>query len=247
MNRAREQLLRACLKGDLALATMCVSGGVDLHERSVDWNGLAPLHVASQFGWPELVRLLLGHGADVMQRTRDEELMEWAEIAEAEDTALHLAALEGHAEVCRALIEHGAEIDAVNRHGSTPMSNAIEANSVEIVTLLLRAGATLNPQIDAGVPPLHKAAIDGHLRVVRALLSGGAKPDAPDHIGRTALHYAVEHENALVCCELVASGASIDAAARDGVSPMLLASAAGSEWFARLVVPLAKRKQPDPG
>jgi uncharacterized protein len=81
---------------------------------------------------PELVRLLLKHGAKV--NAADEE----------GNTPLILAARGADAEVLQVLIDNGALINAQNKEGQTALMNAANEDDLETVKILILAGADVN-------------------------------------------------------------------------------------------------------
>jgi ankyrin repeat protein len=58
-----EQLYEATRDGDIKKVKSLIADGVDVNSR--DWNGGTPLHLAVSHGGPDLVELLLDHGADI--------------------------------------------------------------------------------------------------------------------------------------------------------------------------------------
>lgn len=62
-------------------------------------------------------------------------------------TALHLAACEGHLEVCKYLVSHDADVNAIDRLGGTPLLDAQEHGSSEVVEFLKSVGATVPQEI----------------------------------------------------------------------------------------------------
>jgi len=87
---------------------------------------------ASAEAGPELVRLLVGAGADVN-----------ANGGVTKATPLHMAARRGHLAVARSLIECGAFIQAVDSKGVTPLQRARNCRRMEVGALLVekqRAG-----------------------------------------------------------------------------------------------------------
>jgi hypothetical protein len=89
------------------------------------------------------------------------------------DTPLHVAAQANLVDVILKLLELGADVNAVDRHKTTPLTRAADRGNVEAVTTLLANGANPNP---VGLAlPLHLAAFRRHTEVTRILLEAGAR------------------------------------------------------------------------
>lgn len=93
-----------------------------------------PLYCASRWGWTDVVKVLLDHGADVNL------------IGGSMGTALQAAALGGRLEIVQLLLSHGAK-DSINQavgsHG-TALSAAASNGQDLVVRELLAAGACVN-------------------------------------------------------------------------------------------------------
>ena len=153
---------------------------------------------------PDVVRLLIEHGADVRAATRHG------------FTALHFAAREGDLESARLFLAAGVDVnvrskpdptlkgrgpafDAMRSAGSTPLLAATVRGQVAVARFLLEQGADPNIE-DAGFTPLHWAATtwegdlsnpvfgftdpmsgiadrQAKLELVKALLARGANPN----------------------------------------------------------------------
>jgi truncated hemoglobin YjbI len=81
---------------------------------------------------PEIVRMLVGAGADANAR---------GGVTKA--TALHMAARRGHLEIARALLDCGAEMEAKDRSGDTPLQRSINCRRANVSQLLVERGATV--------------------------------------------------------------------------------------------------------
>lgn len=82
--------------------------------------GLTALHIAAEYGYSELIQLLIEFGADI----------------EATDTQfllrpLHLAAEFGHVESVELLLRAGADIVACDMHGCTPLHSSLLTKVLE--------------------------------------------------------------------------------------------------------------------
>ena len=71
---------------------------------------MAPIHLATANGHPEVIQTLLEHGVDIHSTDKDGR------------TALHLASSSGKVEVARLLLEHGADANLADNDGCTPLS-----------------------------------------------------------------------------------------------------------------------------
>ena len=98
------------------------------------------------------------------------------------------------------------DFNAVNRHGKTPLFDAIETGSFTRVKDLLDKGAsvhirtapqspwsrmTVNVPYPEGSTPLHAACLAGDPTIVKMLLKRGADPNALNVIGYKPLDYAI--------------------------------------------------------
>jgi uncharacterized protein len=122
--------LEASIRGaDLSGATDLLRSGADPNRR--DAEGLTPLMIASGYGQPQMVELLLTAGADVL-----------AIDPRAGVTALHKAALSGNPDVIGLLLDHGAFIDQQSPIlGHTALMDAVVYKHVQAVSILLNRGA----------------------------------------------------------------------------------------------------------
>ncbi len=172
-----------------------------------DLEAMTPLHVASRFGHPAVVRLLIDNGADPQLTTHKN----W--------TALHHASRRGNPEVVRILLDH-VDANVVTQRGATPLFLACQVGSTETVTLLLARAADVHIAPDTEATPLYSAASKGHLRIVEILLEHGAQVDARKRGGWTPLHAAALGGHPDVMKLLAGHGAGINTQAAKGATPL---------------------------
>ncbi|MBI3897503.1 MAG: ankyrin repeat domain-containing protein [Gammaproteobacteria bacterium] len=94
----------------------------DVNQRGIFGN--TPLKVATVWGDPQAVRVLIEAGADVNAKVEDGY------------TPLHHAIAQGHSAVARLLIDNGARADMSNNDGQTPLDFAYKYGQREIAELL---------------------------------------------------------------------------------------------------------------
>ena len=187
--------------------------GPDVNAENDD--GMTPLRFAFFRGSPEVVELLLDHGADA--RAGQESLClilgnEDAIARKAEllfdrgadvnftcpngQTPFTWAVFVGkNVPLVQTMILYGADVNARDEKGNAALgwalvgSNDAAANREEIVRLLLQYGADPNTDSSEGTlqgdSPLHIAVIFADVGAVQALLDHGANPDAKDSDGET--------------------------------------------------------------
>ncbi|CAJ1068051.1 ankyrin repeat and SOCS box protein 6 [Xyrichtys novacula] len=150
-----------------------------------------PLHIAVLQNRPDMVRLLVGHGANVEKRDRIHA-----------SSPLDLASEESERLPClRALLDLGADVNARDKHGKTPLLHAFESSdgitvhNTENIQLLLERGADVHVSNEDGETVqsilvfLTKEALDSSvenaaeignfsLRVTRLLLAHGVDPSS---------------------------------------------------------------------
>lgn len=116
-----------------------------------------PLLIAAKHGHIEIVKMLLGMGADEEQ------------IA-CGMSPLSVAAMNGHLDVVKALLANGAEVDKITP-GGTALLEAALFGRLDVVKFLLSRGADATMvSLGAVLSPLYAAAKGGHVEVVKILL-----------------------------------------------------------------------------
>ncbi|KAL9584822.1 MAG: hypothetical protein Q9212_001889 [Teloschistes hypoglaucus] len=142
----------------------------------MNYDGYTPIHLASQKGHLEAVRLFLDHG--VPPDIRDK----------AGDTPLHLASFRGSMETVGLLLQRGANIMAQNHAGETALHTCLRyLPDEDVVSLLLKRGHKIDVSNARGQTPLHTAARRGHSSIVKVLIDHGADTTLETHDGRTPL------------------------------------------------------------
>jgi ankyrin repeat protein len=150
------------LRTDAALASARLFGndggsGTPLHLVS-DWPGYFP-------NGPEIVRLLIGAGADPNALTSGRD-----SPGPGDETPLHYAASSDDVDVAEALIEGGADLETPDGSIGTPLDNAVGYGCWHVARLLVARGARVDKA-------WHAAAL-GLLDRLAALL--GSDPPAED-------------------------------------------------------------------
>ena len=94
-----------------------------------------PLHTASEYGYPDVARLLLEHGTEINARDKHSSTPLHLVIQNQDDKAGRCSALkEGRSEVVRLLIEHGADVRVEDNKGKTPFQVALGSDMVKLLS-----------------------------------------------------------------------------------------------------------------
>ena len=148
--------------------------------RADRWGGV-PLHEAARGNHPELVRDLIGWGADPRAAYRDGR------------SAIWFATYYGRTEAALALLDAGLDVnEAVS--GSTLLSLAAGENHPDLVRALLARGADPNLRNPGGLSPMMVASSRGYPRIVRILVEAGADPEVRA-VGRSEGKRAIDLAN----------------------------------------------------
>jgi|GEM_PF-2749609 len=131
------ELLKAIKANDIKGVEALVKDKKQLNLLLSDENGnkRTPLMDASEFGYSDIVRLLIRYGADPNIAPNDG------------PSALLLASNRGHLVVVELLVENGANINATNNWGATPLINAASNGHTDVVKFLLQHGANPNAKL----------------------------------------------------------------------------------------------------
>ncbi|RSL79332.1 hypothetical protein CEP52_017536, partial [Fusarium oligoseptatum] len=177
--------------------------------------GRSALGIACVNGHAEVVKLLLGKGADIS--VADNNGM----------TPLTAASTFGHTEVVKEILKDVADISVASNDGSTPLNAASNHGHIEVVKELLKQRADVSLANNYGWIPLYAASNSGHSEVVRLLLKEGANISVANNNGWTPLYAASNGGHSEVVRLLLEKGANISVANNDGWMPLLVASYSG--------------------
>ena len=86
----------------------------------------------------------------------------------------------------------GSNPNLLDGIGRSPLSNAIYANSLEIVTLLIENGAMVDALDGNGFSPFHNAVESNKIKIIRNFLQNGADFKAKNVDGDVALELALK-------------------------------------------------------
>lgn len=176
---ASAKLAEAAQSGNMQWIEELLAIGASVEFKSKHHENGTALHVASQYGHPEAIQILLQHGARIDQRNS------------RGDSAVHVAAVNGHLRVMRMFTRFTENIcDMRTSSGETPLHRAAAADEVSIVNYLLEHRADINARTNHGTTPLHVST----LRTGRLLLEAGAQIYLEDKDNKNVLHYALQRD-----------------------------------------------------
>ncbi len=151
-------------------------------EESETFCEVTPLAVAAAHNHPDVVELLLKHGADP-------DLVD----SLGRTTLLH-AVLRDARKCSRLLVAAGANVNAPSSVGMSPLHVCpLASRSTEVMRMLLKAGANPRGQDACGETPLHIVALIGSAEQAELLLQAGADPTAKDAEGKQPLWRCVSN------------------------------------------------------
>jgi ankyrin repeat protein len=156
-----DNFLERVTAGDLESVKLFVDAGMDVNSKNVDQS--SGLILAAQFGFPEIVGLLLDHDADPNARNQH-------------GTTAIFAAVESR-DLC--FFNMGLATD------TSPECNQTQFDFYEVVQKLLDADADPNIKDNGGASALFFAAHDPE--IAELLLNNGADPNLTNSQGQTVL------------------------------------------------------------
>ncbi|KAL3095847.1 hypothetical protein niasHS_005606 [Heterodera schachtii] len=157
-------LLIATVGNKPEVAAVLLEKGADPHQMSLrkingDYKYYGtPLWVAASYGFLEVCRVLLEHGANV-----DLGL-------EVGMTPLMIACDAGHIGIVTLLVENGASIEQTNSNGNTALMFASLAGHADVVRFLLDKGARTDTKNNSGKSAIDLAALSEKTDIVHILL-----------------------------------------------------------------------------
>eukprot|EP01103_Thecamoeba_quadrilineata_P018801 TRINITY_DN7376_c0_g1_i1.p1 TRINITY_DN7376_c0_g1~~TRINITY_DN7376_c0_g1_i1.p1 ORF type:complete len:526 (-),score=118.10 TRINITY_DN7376_c0_g1_i1:205-1782(-) len=151
--------------------------------QAVDLKGRTALHLASQRGHLECIKILIAAGLDV--NVEDSYRM----------SPLHYAAHEGHKKAIELLIEKGAAVDYLDMNRATPLFKAACRGHLPCVKLLIERGAMINREDKYGNNAMLAAAMQNQFEVGGFLRKRGLSGSSHNKDGDTLLWAATLHGN----------------------------------------------------
>ena len=138
-----------------------------------------PLHVATERGNIEIVKLLIEHDADVNAQDSNG----WS--------PLYIACYNAYEHIVGALIEHGANARIECILGNTPLHAASRNSNINIVQSLLHCGVDISSCNVDGWTSLHRAVASRKIEIVKLLLDNGIDTEMITNSGKTAYELAL--------------------------------------------------------
>lgn len=219
-------LLAAAWDDDVEEARRLVRQGADVNAK--DETQQSAYLVATSEGHLDLLELTLASGAEVDDKDS------W------DGTGLIRAAERGHHLVVGRLLRAGIDRDHVNRIGYQAVHEAVwfgsdERDELTTLQVLVAGGVQLGrPSVSERLTPLEMARERGYARLARVLVAAAShRPsDDPD----AALLAAAREGDADALALALRDGARLEAPDEEGRTALQLASAAGHEEAARVLV-----------
>ena len=202
-------------KRSVEMTRESIKKGADINCSSSK-SGYTPLHMAVVNNFPEIVKELLSHNADVNHATLQGE------------TPLHTAVIKNFPEIVKELLSNNADVNRVTSEGYTPLSIAALYGYIDIAQSLMKSNK-IDTDNDANIliQTLHLAAMSGHVEVIKYLIQNGVSVDAKDYYGATALHYSAEGGHLEAVKVLISNEADINIKTNDDQTPLHYASLFG--------------------
>jgi ankyrin repeat protein len=245
-------LLGAASRGDTTAVKGLLARGADPNARN--FLKITPLMTGAMLGDLEMVRALLGAGAELEATSLYGTALTFAAQSGNEPviryllrkkasvnahrpdgiTVLMLAARADRAAVVRELLARQAPVNARDNNGATALIHAVRAGSIAATRVLLRHRAALEVADHQGWTPLMHAAVSGRTDIAALLLQNGARVRTRDAAGRTALLITASYgDHPATLRALLDGGAAIEARDAEGRTALALTEARGFGVSAR--------------
>ena len=260
LERYKTPLLMASAQGHVAVVQLLLKAGAKVQtevQTEFGTKKYSALKTAAGRGNQDVVRLLIGYGADVNMRdefgvsaliaaslngneTVVQLLLQNGAEVNMQDrehvSALIAASSSGHETIVQLLLQNGAEVNMQDQEYSSALTAASRKGNETIVRLLLERGAEVNMQGGYWGSALTAASFAGHDTIVRLLLETGA--DVNMGIGHwgSALVTASRHTYETTVLLLLQNGAEVDMQVGYWGSALIAASIYGQETIVQLLL-----------
>jgi len=210
--------------GHKAIVELLIAKKADVNDPMKPDNN-SPLLLATICKHPEVVRILLDHGATLQPNIKSFDPLEQA-------------AKMGLESILEMIIKKFGSSEDLNLFVPA-LTRASQRGQTKNVQLILDKIPHIN--IDStfdGHTALGKAVIGNFIDTVKSLLNRGANPNIVDNVdeGWTALKLAIREGFVSIANTLISSNANVDLVDKSGCSPLLFASAKGLTNMAKLLI-----------
>ncbi|XP_041358942.1 poly [ADP-ribose] polymerase tankyrase-like [Gigantopelta aegis] len=184
----------------------------------------APIHVAVEEGYMDIVKVLLKHGAKVDLPQA---------VSKFKVTPLMIASGCGHLPLARFLVQQGATVQLRDRLGRSSVIHAAMNGSSNVLSYLLNIGADPHRGDNSTNTPLHYASAYGWYFCVKLLLEAGANANVANDwkTTPTSIAYMKGH---LGIVNLLLTEAGVDTNFQDDQGMTLLSTACSSVLYSEL-------------
>ncbi|MFH0894792.1 MAG: ankyrin repeat domain-containing protein [Bacteroidota bacterium] len=210
-----ESLLESAAAGDDKGVVFALSKGADINVATAE--GVTALMYASQYGYIDIVKILVFNNADLEIRANDS------------CTALSIAAKNNQIECAEHLIREGAQVDTKDKDGVTPLMFACGYGLTIMSDLLLYYDADVNARTNDSSSALHAAAYFGFPDIVSLLLNKDANPNLQDKEGVTPFILAAQQGYVDIMKLLQKKNARVTHIAKDGYNALTAAAIDGKK------------------
>lgn len=239
----------AITNGDIVVIRSMIEGNKDLLESRID-TYFSPLNFAALEGKTDIVKYLVGIGADVNTKDREGSIplqnaavkgyleivkilvVNGSDVNYKDDndvTPLHFACMSGNLDLVKYLVEKGADVISVSKAGREPIFEAAWGGNLDMIRFLESKGADLKGVNSNGNTPLHFASRNGNIDFIEYILSKGFDINQKNNAGQAPIVWAVAGNSHEVIGFLIDKGADINTKDTDGRSLMFNAAARGSK------------------
>uniref|UniRef100_A0A1X7US61 Death domain-containing protein n=1 Tax=Amphimedon queenslandica TaxID=400682 RepID=A0A1X7US61_AMPQE len=245
--RNKTPLFNAVSSGSIEAVDILLTNGA--RTDVVDKYDITPLHCASETGDSKIIKLLITKGkADVNAVDEDKKSPLFNAVKsgsiEAVDilltngartdvvdkdgkTLLHCAGESGKGEMVE-FWRGDYDVNVKDKRKRTPLFNAVESGSIEVIDILLTNGAKTDIVDEYDDTPLHCASETGNSKIIKLLITKGkADVNVVDKNKKTPLFNAVKSGSIEAVDILLTNGARTDVVDEDGETLLHCASESG--------------------
>jgi|GEM_PF-6979810 ankyrin repeat protein len=203
------ELVQASEKGATKEVLKLLNGGQDANIAT--WDGMTPLHYATQNGHLPTVKALVLNGARIDQ------------IDDDHRTPLLLAVHFNQLDIAEFLVQKDADVNIVDGLGLTPLFYAAAYGDFIMTDMFLFYKGNQKVRDQEGKTPFLAAIWGGFPQIAKLLLQYGADIGESDYSGNNALHLAVQNGDSISIDSLFRWGINVNAVNKSNLTPLELA------------------------